>query len=50
MAHRTCGLIYHAHQLEGIDEKTEVMLVRHIEEDNATPEWIGAIPTTCRRT
>ena len=45
MAHRTCGLIYHAHQLEGIDEKTEVMLVRHIEEDSATKEWIGAIPT-----
>ena len=46
MAHRTCGLIYYSYQLKGIDEKAEIMLVRHIEEDNATKEWIGAIPPT----
>ena len=44
---RECGRIYYAYKLEGVvDDKTEVMLVRHIVETGANPDWVAAIPTT----
>ena len=44
---RECGHIYYAYKLEGVvDNRAEVMLVRHIVETGANPEWIAAIPTT----
>ena len=47
MSKRECGRIYYAYKLEGVvDNRAEVMLVRHIVETGANPEWIAAIPTT----